>query len=415
MRIIFFCLATVLFSCSRENLSENLIDQKGQQVNEFKFAVEKDDVEKIVRDFSQPVSTRSYKGTCKIATIDTISNNQVTTRSNTGVDTPRNLLYLVKLENGSLMIIGGDKRAEPLYASFDNLDLRIDNEGKLVSNDSIPDMVVGLLENFIVDVKNKVKHNNQINSYYDNNRDVATRSITSTGDEVKPKLAYRFPESFKFNAHNNTYNLFYSQDIKSWTIHALCVAIPDHVEIRRFGNYKLKASWKKAKKLNVNQLSGDMFDDFVNMRERIPFYDRSNPEDVGPIAFSAASSYLSRADGIPSLSFDTDWYNMLNNLRLETGISYVYGYRDRKHPTFFRHTSYYNFGIFLADGFKKVRDVYYIHVLGPIFDNGIVSGYVLDFNRANASDPQHTRWTEWFGTPYKTGTLNIHTTKYVPK
>lgn len=67
---------------------------------------------------------------------------------------------------------------------------------------------------------------------------------------------------------------------------------------------------------------------------------------------------------------------MLNNLRLETGISYIYGYRDRKHPTSFRHTSYYNFSFFLADGYKKINGDYYIHVVGPIGNHGIVSGYV---------------------------------------
>ena len=44
-----------------------------------------------------------------------------------------------------------------------------------------------------------------------------------------------------------------------------------------------------------------------------------------------------------------------------------------------------------------------------------VSGYVLDFNRKNAGRFQDTHWTEWYGTPYKTNTLNIHTTKYLPQ
>lgn len=133
------------------------------------------------------------------------------------------------------------------------------------------------------------------------------------------------------------------------------------------------------------------------------------------MAFEAVKNFFSGADGIPSLSYDTDWFNMLNNLRLETGISYIYGYRDRKHPTFFRHTSYYNFSFFLADGYKKINGDYYIHVVGPIGNYGIVSGYVLDFNRKNAGRFQDTHWTEWYGAPYKTRTLNIHTTKYLPQ
>ena len=97
-----------------------------------------------------------------------------------------------------------------------------------------------------------------------------------------------------------------------------------------------------------------MYTDFVEMCNRIPQIKWvENTEISGFIAFEAVKNFFSGADGIPSLSYDTDWFNMLNNLRLETGISYIYGYRDRRHPTFFRHTSYHNFSFFLADGYKK--------------------------------------------------------------
>lgn len=132
----------------------------------------------------------------------------------------------------------------------------------------------------------------------------------------------------------------------------------DGKEIRSFDKYQLKASWKRAKKLDVTQLKGDMYTDFVEMSNRIPqFKLMPNSEISGLMAFEAVKNFFSGADGIPSLSYDTDWFNMLNNLRLETGISYIYGYRDRKHPTFFRHTSYYNFSFFLADGYKKSMEI----------------------------------------------------------
>lgn len=321
---VFLLSIIVLFSCDKEDMyNKGLINGKLLQISERKFIVEKDDIEKIISDFFyQPINTRSHDDACKIVAIDSIKADHITTKSNSAVNVPHNLLYFVKLADGSTMIVGGDKRAEPLYAHFENLDLRINDEGELVGQDSIPDMVVYLIENYIVDIKNKTKDNDQLNSYYNNNQDIETRSGNSNIDEIQPKLAYRFTDAYKYNKKSDNYNIFVSQNIKPWTIHALCVAIPDNVEIRSFDKYTLKASWKKAKKLDVAQLQGDMYQVFVAMSNKIPdFSFMPNSILSGNIAFSFIKNFFSGADGTPSLSYDTDWYNMLNNLRLKTGIS----------------------------------------------------------------------------------------------
>ena len=68
-----------------------------------------------------------------------------------------------------------------------------------------------------------------------------------------------------------------------------------------------------------------MYTDFVEMSNKIPRVEfMPNSEISGFMAFDAVTNFFSGADGIPSLSYDTDWFNMLNNLRLETGISYIY-------------------------------------------------------------------------------------------
>ena len=384
-----------------------------QNLPEENFNVTRSDIEKVVSDYFYSTQTRAKESSCEIAEIDTISNNAISATRATN-DRAHNLLYIVRISDGSTIIVGGDKRAEPVYAHFDNLNLKINEKGEFVG-DSIPEIIGNLMENYIVDVKNKTTNNNQVNSYYSNRQQLNTRAGDSN-DEVLPKLAYRFTDAYKYNENHKNYNTFSSQDIRPWTIHALCIAIPDGKEIRSFDKYQLKASWKQAKKLDVTQLKGDMYTDFVEMCNRIPQIKWvENTEISGFIAFEAVKNFFSGADGIPSLSYDTDWFNMLNNLRLETGISYIYGYRDRRHPTFFRHTSYHNFSFFLADGYKKIKGDYYIHVVGPIGNYGIVSGYVLDFNRKNAGRFEHSHWTEWYGVPYKTNTLNIHTTKYLPQ
>lgn len=409
-KILLLLSVIAFFSCSNEEIY-NEKENVSQNLPEEKFNITQSDIEKIVTDYCYSTRTRAKGSSCEIAEIDTISNN-ANSGTRATIDRPHNLLYVVRMSDGSTVIVGGDKRAEPVYAHFDNLNLKINEKGEFVG-DSIPEIIGNLMENYIVDVKNKATANNQVNSYYSNRQQLNTRAGDSN-DEVLPKLAYRFTDAYKYNENHKCYNTFSSQDIRPWTIHALCIAIPDGKEIRSFDKYQLKASWKQAKKLDVTQLKGDMYTDFVEMCNRIPQIKWvENTEISGFIAFEAVKNFFSGADGIPSLSYDTDWFNMLNNLRLETGISYIYGYRDRRHPTFFRHTSYHNFSFFLADGYKKIKGDYYIHVVGPIGNYGIVSGYVLDFNRKNAGRFEHSHWTEWYGVPYKTNTLNIHTTKYL--
>lgn len=399
----------VLFSCNNEEFND-VKENLSATLSTESFNVTKSDIEKIVADYTVSTATRSGDGFARIVNIDTISNGvDIQTRGAT--DSPRNFLYVVKLSDGSTLIVGGDKRAEPVYASFSNLNIEINDKSELVG-DSIPDIVGFLVENYIVDVKNKTTDNNQLNKYYSGKQALSTRA-TDSNEEVLPKLAYRFTDAYNYKEGQNNDNVFTSQDIRPWTIHALCVAIPDGKEIRSFNSYALKASWKQAKKLNVTQLTGDMYKDFVEMSNTIPIFPlfpNSNISIKG--ALESIKKSFSGADGIPSISYDEDWYNILNNLKLETGISFIYGCRDRKHPTFFRHTSYYNFSFFLADGYKKINNDYFIHVVGPIGNHGIVSGYVLDFNRTHATRFAHTYWTEWYGAPYVTATCNIHTTKY---
>ena len=48
------------------------------------------------------------------------------------------------MSDGSTVIVGGDKRAEPVYAHFDNLNLKINEKGEFVG-DSIPEIIGNLL------------------------------------------------------------------------------------------------------------------------------------------------------------------------------------------------------------------------------------------------------------------------------
>lgn len=75
--------------------------------------------------------TRAKGNSCEIAEIDAISNNANSATRATN-DNPHNLLYIVRMSDGSTVIVGGDKRAEPVYAHFDNLNLKINEKGEFV-------------------------------------------------------------------------------------------------------------------------------------------------------------------------------------------------------------------------------------------------------------------------------------------
>ena len=403
------CVA--MFSCNNEDiLSENTSSVNNHQTIEQSFNVTENDIYNIVSDFYQPNATRAFGSNCEIVKIDTVKNKA--TRNNLDTNLPENLVYFVQLANGSTMIVSGDKRAEPVYACFDNISLSVNEKGELVAQDSIPEIVGALIENYIVDVRNCIINNNKANDYYNKK---ATR--VADNDEVLPKLAYRFPESYNYNESNNISDELVMNNARIWLIHSLCVVIPDNINIRNFNQYKLKASWKEAKNYCISTFTKDMRDDVINMSNNLPRSpfnagsDAANIYEIGK-GLDALVDIFKNGQNIPSISYDTDWYNLLNNLRLETGISIIIGCRNRKHPTMFRHTSYSDFGFFIADGYNKIDKDYFIHVIGPTGKFGIISGYLLDLNTQHAERFKSTYWTNRYGVPYQTTAINLHTTKY---
>ena len=425
--LFLFAIAVVVLSSCRENELRDdvyLSNSEGNTSNLQKregFKVKKGDVEKIVDDFFDQNSMRSTASHPKISSINIVKSRLTQTRSETSSSDETilsNLLYLVNLDNKSTIVVSGDKRTVPVYAHFDNLELNINRDGELVSKDTIPGIVVAFIENCIADVKNTAANTDKLDSYYTHN---SLRNSTNSFQEiiVQPKLSFRFPNSHNYNGGNSgeEYGVFTAYDIRVWIIHSLCIAIPDGVEIRMFNKYKLKGSWIKEKTLPVNELSGIMYQDFIGMVRSISDFSGGSifvrvPEFAEHFIARTLDSFSGK-DGLPSLSYDKDWYNMLNNLKLETGISFITGYHKRKHPTWFRHTSYSDFRFFIADGYMKNRGNYYIHVVGPKGTEEVVSGYIWDFNKKHAGRFEDSRWTEEvYGAPYRTTAINIHTTKY---
>ncbi|MBQ3875682.1 MAG: hypothetical protein II728_09925, partial [Bacteroidaceae bacterium] len=101
-KIIILLISLVfLFSCNEEEKTTTASN---------KFNVDKKDIKMVVNDFTAKTS----KDGLQIVCIDSILNHEHTTRGGI-TNTPQNLLYFVKLSDNSIVVVAGDKRAEPVY------------------------------------------------------------------------------------------------------------------------------------------------------------------------------------------------------------------------------------------------------------------------------------------------------------
>ncbi|MDY3851529.1 MAG: Spi family protease inhibitor [Prevotella sp.] len=123
MKKILLLSVIAFFSCNNEEIY-NEKENVSQNLPEEKFNVTQSDIEKVVTDYFYSTQTRAKGNSYEIAEINAISNNANSTTRATN-DNPHNLLYIVRMSDGSTVIVGGDKRAEPVYAHFDNLNLKI--------------------------------------------------------------------------------------------------------------------------------------------------------------------------------------------------------------------------------------------------------------------------------------------------
>ena len=136
MKKIFLFLSLVLLvSCNQEELPQK---QTTPIVKENSFKVGKNDIEKVVNGYLQAGNTRSTNNACMIVGIDSINAQDNTTRGIPKESNPQNLLYFVKISDGSTIVIAGDKRAEPIYAHFNNIELKF-LHGKLIEQEKLPE------------------------------------------------------------------------------------------------------------------------------------------------------------------------------------------------------------------------------------------------------------------------------------
>ena len=123
MKKLFLLLSVIaLASCSSDEVDNCKLQQSVSAAN---YKVDAKDIKMVIADYFSLFGTRSGGSDYNVLHIDTIGKfASAATRSSKEDTDP--LLYAVKISDGSTIIVGGDKRAESIYARFNNVDLKID-------------------------------------------------------------------------------------------------------------------------------------------------------------------------------------------------------------------------------------------------------------------------------------------------
>ena len=254
-KIIILLISLVfLFSCNEEEKTTTA---------DNKFRVDKKDIEMVVNDFTAKTS----KDGLHIVSIDSILNHEHTTRGGS-TNTPQNLLYFVKLSDNSTVIVAGDKRAEPVYAHINNLELKFGN-GKLLNQNEVPESFRYMLGVSAASIINSISSNSEVNPNWTAN---STRTSEDSENTQPSKCKVAWGEGNPFNLKSPASNGENSSEGKALagsttiaTAQALTVLCEDfHI----FKGYRLKTSWGTLRTRNTfsNQ---DETEDISNIVKRI--------------------------------------------------------------------------------------------------------------------------------------------------
>ncbi|MBO4598926.1 MAG: C10 family peptidase [Bacteroidaceae bacterium] len=365
--IILLTSLVLLFSCSEDEKTTT---------TDNKFHVDKKDIELVVNDFTSKTVRSS---SLQIVSVDSLSNQEQTTRGEQNTNAPQTLLYFVKLSDNSTVIVAGDKRAEPVCAHISNLELKFGN-GKLLNQNEVPESFKYMLGVSAASVMNCASNESEVNPNWTAN---STRA-TEDADYIQPsKCKVAWGQGNPFNLQSPASTGDKSSEGKalagSTTIaaaQALTVLCEDfHI----FKGYALKTSWGVLKTRNsfYNQ---DEIKDISNIVKRIAdnidtSYNKNGTADANT---RNAILFLNKDLG-GAYGHDSDWEKVESNMKDNPcGISFlsavpqsngrIWNIMGIDKPSQTEHCM-------LLDGYKKAngRTLFYINFGW----NGEGNGYFL--------------------------------------
>lgn len=167
-----------LVSCSGE---DDIKKETLSNVGTNNFNVTRNDVEKVVSGYLLDI--RSFNKSGSIVGVDSICIHTRSTRGVNEINNPNNLLFFVRLSDGSTVVVAGDKRAEPIYAHIDSVDLKF-RDGQLIGQKQLPGDFLFMLGVMASSVYNKITTESSCNPHWACSQ---TRSSKSSDEFVASK------------------------------------------------------------------------------------------------------------------------------------------------------------------------------------------------------------------------------------
>lgn len=328
-KIILFLSLILLVSCNQEDIPQQ---QTTQSRGENVFYVGKSDIEKVVNDYLLVTNTRSGNPN-NIVRIDSINAQSISTRNIQNGISANNLLFFVKISDGSTVVVAGDKRAEPIYAHFNNIELNFRN-GKLINQEKLPEPFLFMLGTLASSIYNRITTEVSINPSW--RQELTTRSSDNHEETVPQKCFVNWGQESPFNLQSPPSNGKYADQGRA-TAGCVPIALAQALTVFRndfstFKGYRLKTSWSKlrTKKYGYYFSTQDEQDDISNIIKKIAENIGTTYNDDGSAGTKTkdAVNFLSNYLG-GMFSYDTDWNKTSSNMKNNSyGISIFSGHRE---------------------------------------------------------------------------------------
>lgn len=321
----------MLVSCSGE---DNIRKETLSNVGINNFHVSRNDIDKVVSGYLNESDTRSFNKSNSIVGVDSICFQSRPTRSTNDSIKPNNLLFFVKISDGSTVVVAGDKRAEPIYAHINSVDLKF-KDGQIVDQNLLPDDFLFMLGVMASSVYNKMTTESSCNPHWISSQ---TRSSTISEELIASKCKVKWGQGEPFNLQSPS-----SAGVNAINGRAAAgcvpIAIAQALTVLRndfgvFKGYTLKTSWRQLKSRTYGSW-------FYNSNERTDISNvvKKIAENIGTSYHNDGSAGTDTKDAVNFLSsylggqfsYDTNWENTKNNMKNNAyGLSVFSGHPKSK-------------------------------------------------------------------------------------
>ena len=324
-KIIGFLTLLILVSCNGSGLNNrNEPKEKGA------YSVDKTDIRRVVSEYlSDNSSQRSVLPVNPILSIDSIVSVKHGIRNAPDLYIPTTPLYFVRLQDGSTIVVAGDKRAEPIRAHLRKISFSF-SDGRLNNQNDIPDPIKFILGVCSASLVDEVNSQQTTNPHWNG---INVRASHST-DYVQPsKCLVSWGQGKPLNRESPASTGRYSSGGHA-SAGCVTIALAQAITLFRenfgvFKGYSLETSWAQLKKRPFNWSFTD-----ENEIKDISYIIKTIAENIEISYNSDGSAGTSMRKGIDFLGrylggmygYDEEWDQVESNMRSNSkGITILSG------------------------------------------------------------------------------------------